>query len=86
MLLIRHPFFALSFILAISCNQNWSYNEKQIFMNSCPDISESCDCQYQIAYKNFTYEEFNSILNQNSDEVIKNRVNKLKGDFSNCNN
>ena len=86
MLLIRHPFFALSFILAISCNQNWSYNEKQIFMNSCPDISESCDCQYQIAYKNFTYKEFNSILKKEANQKIKDKVNNLKDDFADCDN
>jgi len=85
-LLIRHPFFALSFILAISCNQNWSYNEKQIFMNSCPDISESCDCQYQIAYKNFTYKEFNSILKKEANQKIKDKVNNLKDDFADCDN
>ena len=86
MLLIKHQFFSLFLFILISCNKEWSYNEKQVFMNTCPDLKDSCECQYQIAYKNFTYEEFNSILNQNSDEVIRNRVNKLKNDFSDCNN
>ena len=86
MLLIKHQFFSLFLFILISCNKEWSYNEKQVFMNTCPDLKDSCECQYQIAYKNFTYEEFNSILNQNSDEIVKNRVNKLKNNFSDCNN
>ncbi len=86
MLLIKHQFFSLFLFILISCNKEWSYNEKQVFMNTCPDLKDSCECQYKIAYKNFTYEEFNSILNQNSDEIVKNRVNKLKNNFSDCNN
>ncbi len=72
--------------MVMSCNQGWSYNERQVFINSCPDISASCDCQYQIAYKNFTYSEFNSILKKEANQKIKDRVNSLKDDFSDCDN
>ena len=86
MLLIKHQFFSLFLFILISCNKEWSYSEKQVFMNTCPDLKDSCECQYQIAYKNFTYKEFNSILKKEANQKIKDKVNNLKDDFADCDN
>jgi len=77
-------FIILFCIIFISCNKDWAYNEKQIFMNTCPDLRDSCKCQYETAYRNFTYKEFESILNQEASQKIRDRVNNLKGDFAKC--
>ena len=86
MLLIKLYFSSLLLIILVGCNQSWNYNEKLIFMEACPDSRNHCECQYQIAYKNFTYKEFKSILDKKASQRVKNRVNSVKDLFLECYN
>ena len=70
-----------------SCVNDWAPSEKQKFMDDCliqGHTKQICDCEYEIAIYNLTFEEYSAVLNQKADKNTRDIVNRIRKDFDEC--